>query len=161
MLFAFLDFSFLIIACQDQEKVVNAKNEYITRLEADNSENQKNLQLTKDQYVIQIYPISVITFANWFMLLTFRVEELKSAAKRSEDNTRRSLTENMDLQSRCRTLEEDLRLEKEWRISLQDSIVTDRTAMAELQQQIEETKDVRNVCSFLLLRKKLNYDRET
>ena len=95
------------------------------------------------------------------MLLTFRVEELKSAAKRSEDNTRRSLTENMDLQSRCRTLEEDLRLEKEWRISLQDSIVTDRTAMAELQQQIEETKDVRNVCSFLLLRKKLNYDRET
>lgn len=73
------------------------------------------------------------------------MEELRFAARRTEDNTRRSLEENMDLQSRIRTLEEDLRLEKEWRTSLQDSIVTDRTAMAELQKQIEETEEIRLV----------------
>lgn len=75
-----------------------------------------------------------------------RMEELKLAAKRTEDNTRRSMEDNMELQSRCRTLEEDLRLEKEWRTSLQDSIVADRTTMAELQQQIEETQEIRIVC---------------
>ena len=51
----------------------------------------------------------------------------------------------MELQSRCRTLEEDLRLEKEWRQSLQDSIVNDRSAMAELQRQMEETNELSNV----------------
>jgi len=51
----------------------------------------------------------------------------------------------MELQSRCRTLEEDLRLEKEWRQSLQDSIVSDRSAMAELQRQMEETNELSNV----------------
>lgn len=70
---------------------------------------------------------------------------MKSAAKRTEDNVRRSMEENIELQSRCRTLEEDLRLEKEWRTSLQDSIVTDRTTMAELQQQIEESREIRLV----------------
>lgn len=77
------------------------------------------------------------------------MEELKLAAKRTEDNTRRSMEDNMELQSRCRTLEEDLRLEKEWRTSLQDSIVADRTTMAELQRQIEETQEIRNVLYFL------------
>lgn len=80
-----------------------------------------------------------------------RMEELKLAAKRTEDNTRRSMEDNMELQSRCRTLEEDLRLEKEWRTSLQDSIVADRTTMAELQQQIEETQEIRIVCFSSLL----------
>lgn len=70
---------------------------------------------------------------------------MKSAAKRTEDNVRRSMEENIELQSRCRTLEEDLRLEKEWRTSLQDSIVTDRTTMAELQQQIEESREIQLV----------------
>jgi hypothetical protein len=55
------------------------------------------------------------------------------------------MEENIELQSRCRTLEEDLRLEREWRQSLQDSIVNERTAMAELQQQVEESGDLRNV----------------
>lgn len=56
---------------------------------------------------------------------------------------RRSMEENMELQSHCRTLEEDLRLEKEWRSSLQESIVTDRTTMAELQQKLEESHEIR------------------
>lgn len=73
------------------------------------------------------------------------MEELKSAARRTEDNVRRSMEENIELQSRCRTLEEDLRLEKEWRISLQDSIVADRTTMAELHQQIEESREIQLV----------------
>ena len=55
------------------------------------------------------------------------------------------MEENIELQSRCRTLEEDLRLEREWRQSLQDSIVNERTAMAELQQQVEESGDLQNV----------------
>ncbi|EFX85697.1 hypothetical protein DAPPUDRAFT_193440 [Daphnia pulex] len=70
-------------------------------------------------------------------------EELKLTAKRTEDNTRRSMKENMELQSQCRTLEEDLRLEKEWRSSLQDSVVSDRTTMAELKQKLEETQEIR------------------
>lgn len=78
------------------------------------------------------------------------MEELKSAARRTEDNVRRSMEETIELQSRCRTLEEDLRLEKEWRVSLQDSIVADRTAMAELQQQIEESREIRLVGQYLL-----------
>lgn len=73
------------------------------------------------------------------------MEEFKTTAKRTEDNIRRSMEENRELQSHCRSLEEDLRLEKEWRISLQDSIVTDRTTMAELQQQIEESNEIRLV----------------
>nr|CAG4636913.1 EOG090X043H [Ceriodaphnia reticulata] len=105
---------------QDQEKTANIKNEYVAKLEAENDEKKKNLRITNEQ-----------------------IEELKLAGKRTEDNTRRSMEENMDLQSRIRTLEEDLRLEKEWRTSLQDSIVTDRTVMAELQQQIEETEEIR------------------
>ena len=79
------------------------------------------------------------------MLVLCRVDELRLAAKKTEDNTRRSMKENMVLQSQCRTLEEDLRLEKEWRSSLQDSIVTDRTTMAELQQKLEETQEIRIV----------------
>ncbi|XP_045036537.1 LOW QUALITY PROTEIN: RUN and FYVE domain-containing protein 2 [Daphnia magna] len=70
-------------------------------------------------------------------------DELKLTAKRTEDNVRRSMEENMELQSHCRTLEEDLRLEKEWRSSLQESIVTDRTTMAELQQKLEESHEIR------------------
>nr|CAG4639926.1 EOG090X043H [Daphnia pulex] len=76
-------------------------------------------------------------------LSSYRVEELKLTAKRTEDNTRRSMKENMELQSQCRTLEEDLRLEKEWRSSLQDSVVSDRTTMAELKQKLEETQEIR------------------
>lgn len=76
---------------------------------------------------------------------------MKLAAKRTEDNTRRSMEENMELQSHCRALEEDLRLEKEWRTSLQDSIVSDRTTMAELQQQIEETHEIRIVLLLFIL----------
>lgn len=41
-----------------------------------------------------------------------RIEELKATGKRMEENTRRSMEENMELQSKCRTLEEDLRLER-------------------------------------------------
>lgn len=70
---------------------------------------------------------------------------MKLTAKRTEDNTRRSMKENMELQSQCRTLEEDLRLEKEWRSSLQDSVVSDRTTMAELKQKLEETQEIRIV----------------
>ena len=65
--------------------------------------------------------------------------------KRAEETSRRSMSECMDYQSRCRTLEEDLRLEKEWRQSLQDSIVLDRTSMAELQRQMEEFGEISNV----------------
>lgn len=70
---------------------------------------------------------------------------MKLTAKRTEDNTRRSMKENMELQSQCQTLEEDLRLEKEWRSSLQDSVVSDRTTMAELKQKLEETQEIRIV----------------
>lgn len=73
------------------------------------------------------------------------MEDLTTASRRTDENTRRSMEENIELQSRCRTLEEDLRLEREWRQSLQDSIVNERTAMAELQQQVEESGDLRNV----------------
>ena len=55
------------------------------------------------------------------------------------------MEENLDLQSRYRTIEEDLRLEKEWRQSLQNSIVADRTAMAELQQQLDVSQEVGDV----------------
>ena len=79
------------------------------------------------------------------MFVLYRVEELKLTAKRTEDNTRRSMKENLELQSQCRTLEEDLRLEKEWRSSLQDSVVSDRTTMAELKQKLEETQEIRIV----------------
>ena len=116
------------------------KNEYVSKLEAENGENKKNLRITNEQYACVHFIFGFITNAT-----LIRVEELKLAARRTEDNTRRSMEENMDLQSRIRTLEEDLRLEKEWRTSLQDSIVTDRTAMAELQQQIEETQEIRLV----------------
>ncbi|XP_057378498.1 RUN and FYVE domain-containing protein 2-like isoform X1 [Daphnia carinata] len=105
---------------QDQEKTANIKNEYVAKLEAEIGENKKNLRLTQEQ-----------------------MDELKLAAKRTEDNVRRSMEENMELQSHCRTLEEDLRLEKEWRSSLQESIVTDRTTMAELQQKLEESHEIR------------------
>ncbi|XP_046455549.1 RUN and FYVE domain-containing protein 2-like isoform X1 [Daphnia pulex] len=105
---------------QDQEKTANIKNEFIAKLEAENGENKKNLRIAQEQ-----------------------VEELKLTAKRTEDNTRRSMKENMELQSQCRTLEEDLRLEKEWRSSLQDSVVSDRTTMAELKQKLEETQEIR------------------
>nr|CAG4646166.1 EOG090X043H [Macrothrix elegans] len=105
---------------QEQEKAANQKNEYITKLETEIAENEKALRSSEDQ-----------------------LEELRTSVRRAEDNTRRSIEENIDLQARCRTLEEDLRLEKEWRTSLQDSIVSDRTTMAELQQRIEETQDLR------------------
>jgi len=104
---------------QDIEKSMSQKNEYITKLEGDNRENQKNLRTTQDEF-----------------------NDLRATVKRTEDNARRSLEENLDLQSRCRTLEEDLRLEKEWRQSLQDSIISDRTAMAELQQQLDVSQEV-------------------
>lgn len=79
------------------------------------------------------------------MIIIIRINGVRSSVKRSEDNARRSMEENLDLQSRCRTLEEDLRLEKEWRQSLQDSIVADRTAMAELQQQLDVSQEVGDV----------------
>lgn len=72
---------------------------------------------------------------------------MRSAARRTEENVRRSMEENLDLQSRCKTLEEDLRLEREWRCALQDSAVSERTAIAELKQQIEETEEFRSVSS--------------
>ena len=87
--------------------------------------------------------MDVITF--FFFLNIDRVEDLTTASRRTDENTRRSMEENIELQSRCRTLEEDLRLEREWRQSLQDSIVNERTAMAELQQQVEESGDLQNV----------------
>ena len=87
--------------------------------------------------------MDVITF--FFFLNIDRVEVLTTASRRTDENTRRSMEENIELQSRCRTLEEDLRLEREWRQSLQDSIVNERTAMAELQQQVEESGDLQNV----------------
>ena len=70
---------------------------------------------------------------------------MRSTAKRTEDNVRRSMEENFELQSKCKTLEEDLRLEKEWRCALQESAVTERTVIAELKQQIEETEEFRSV----------------
>lgn len=75
---------------------------------------------------------------------------MKLAAKRTDDNVRRSRDETMELQSHCRTIEEDLRLEKEWRSSLQESIVTDRTTMAELQRKLEESHEIRIVSWFML-----------
>ena len=129
------------------------KNEYVSKLEAENGENKKNLRITNEQYACVHFIFGLITNAT-----LIRVEELKLAARRTEDNTRRSMEENMDLQSRIRTLEEDLRLEKEWRTSLQDSIVTDRTAMAELQQQIEETQEIRLVIGFVLTISKVMYN---
>ena len=83
------------------------------------------------------------------------MEDLTIASRRTDDNVRRSMEENIDLQSRLRTLEEDLRLEREWRQSLQDSIVNERTAMAELQQQMEESQDVSNV-NLIYIFKRLN-----
>lgn len=70
---------------------------------------------------------------------------MRASAKRTEDNVRRSMEENFDLQSRCKTLEEDLRLEKEWRCALQDSAMAERTTIAELKQQIEEAEEFRSV----------------
>ena len=54
----------------------------------------------------------------------------------------------LEAQTFCRTLEEDLRLEREWRQSLQDSIVQDRTVMAELKQQFEDSKESISVSKF-------------
>lgn len=79
------------------------------------------------------------------LFMIIRINNVRSSVKRAEDNARRSMEENLDLQSRCRTLEEDLRLEKEWRQSLQDSIVAERTAMAELQQQLDVSQEVGDV----------------
>jgi len=104
---------------QDVEKSMFQKNEYITKLEGDCSESQKNLRAALDE-----------------------IKDARSLVKRAEDNARRSMEENLDLQSRYRTIEEDLRLEKEWRQSLQNSIVADRTAMAELQQQLDVSQEV-------------------
>nr|CAG4643122.1 EOG090X043H [Ilyocryptus agilis] len=107
---------------QDLEKAVGQQSEYIIKLEKEKNENQKHLLSAVEQ-----------------------VEELKSVTRRTEDNTRRSMEENVELQSRCRSLEEDLRLEREWRQSLQDSIVKERTVMAELRQQMEESQDINDV----------------
>nr|CAG4648582.1 EOG090X043H [Polyphemus pediculus] len=104
---------------QDFEKSVTQKNEYTAKLVGENRDNLKNLKTAQEE-----------------------LEVLRNNIKRVEDNTRRSMEENLDLQTRCRTLEEDLRLEKEWRQSLQDSIVADRTAIAELQQQMTESQEI-------------------
>nr|CAG4638369.1 EOG090X043H [Cyclestheria hislopi] len=104
---------------QDQEKNLNQKNDMITKLEDKNEQFMKNNQLINQE-----------------------LEELKAATKRNEDNARRSLEQNIELQTRCRTLEEDLRLEKEWRQSLQESIIAERNTVAECRNQLEDANEV-------------------
>nr|CAG4644696.1 EOG090X043H [Leptodora kindtii] len=103
---------------QDLEKSLLSKEEQLKRLE------KAKCELEEQQKQCQV-----------------QLEECRSGLKRNEENARRCMEERLEAQTFCRTLEEDLRLEREWRQSLQDSIVQDRTVMAELKQQFEDSKE--------------------
>jgi len=106
---------------QDMERSKSQQSDYSAKLEKEISEIKITLRSSNEL-----------------------LNESRASQERAEGNSRRSIEECYEIQSRCHTLEEDLRLEREWRQSLQDTIVQDRTSMAELQRNTEEFQELSN-----------------
>nr|CAG4640766.1 EOG090X043H [Eulimnadia texana] len=71
-----------------------------------------------------------------------RLAEVRKDKERAEESNNRAAMRNVELQNQFTVLEEDLKLEREWRISLQQSVEEERGISLQLKQQLANCQNL-------------------
>lgn len=87
------------------------------------------------------------------MFFRYRESELNRV---SVEQRKRELDKHAAAQEEQATsVESDLRVEKEWRQSLQETVQTDRDKIAQLQHELSQLKMIAQVIFFFIIRRRI------
>ncbi|CAG0919405.1 unnamed protein product [Notodromas monacha] len=121
---------------EKQDTIVSLRRQ-LEDIKAINLDMYKKLQAAENSVKHKVQMISRLEAKAADMAETIKTFEAKSSDKQAGEETIRKLGQSVaDKDATVTTLESDLRVEKEWRLSLQDTLVKDRERMAELSAEI-------------------------